>query len=206
MSRASVLTLGVFISLAGLALGAEDQFSPNEEGYIRNWLILAPLPLEEGQDGAAGNNKAQLPDEATMKPKDGAKVNYKGKELTWKKYQAKEDFVDFNDFLGAQTEDCDGYAVCYLIVPDEMTGLRLKMGSDDQAKVYINGKELLKNDMPRPLTKDEDTAEDITLKKGVNLLVFKVVNEKIDFSGSIRFLTKGGEVVRNYKVALAPEQ
>jgi hypothetical protein len=125
--------------------------------------------------------------------------------LTWKKYQAKEDFVDFNDFLGAQTEDCVGYAVCYLIVPDELTGLRLKMGSDDQAKVYLNGKEVLKNDMPRPLTKDEDTAENVTLKKGTNVLVFKVVNEKIDFSGSIRFLTKGGEVVRNYKISLTPE-
>src|SRR5262249_14105899 len=132
MSRASVLALGVLLCLAGLALAAEDQFSPNEEGYIRNWLVLAPLPLEDGQDGSAGNNKEQLAGEANLKPKDGAKVSYKGKDLTWKKYQAKEDFVDFNDFLGAQTEDCVGYAVCYLIVPDAMTGLRLKMGSDDQ--------------------------------------------------------------------------
>lgn len=205
MSRAPVLVLGAFLCLAGFTVGAEDQYSPNEEGYIRNWLILAPLPLEEGQDGAAGNNKSQLPDEANLKPKDGAKVSYKGKDLTWKKYQAKEDFVDFNDFLGAQTEDCVGYAVCFLVVPDETTGLRLKMGSDDQAKVYLNGKEVLKNDMARPLTKDEDTAEDVTLKKGTNVLVFKVVNEKVDFSGSIRFLTKGGEVVRNYKVSLTPE-
>ncbi len=205
MFRTSALALTCLVGLVGIGFTAEDQFSPNEEGYIRNWLLLAPLPLDDGQDGAAGNNKAQIANEDAMKPKPNEKVTYKGKELAWKKYQAKEDFVDFNDFLGAQTEDCVGYAVCYLICPDEMTGLKMKMGSDDQAKVYLNGKEVLKNDTPRPLTKDEDTAENVTLKKGQNLLVFKVVNEKVDFSGSIRFLSKNGEIVRNFKVALTPE-
>src|SRR5258708_190350 len=100
MLRASVLSLGVLACLAGSGLGAADQFSPNEEGYIRNWLILAPLPLDEGQSGADGNNKTQIKDEANIKAKDGDKFTYNGKELTWKKYQAKEDFVDFNDFLG----------------------------------------------------------------------------------------------------------
>jgi hypothetical protein len=205
MFRTSCLALALFVCVAGLGFAAQDQFSPNEEGYIRNWLILAPLPLDDGQDGSAGNNKAQIPHEENLKPKEGDKVTFKDKQLTWKKCQAKEDFVDFNDFLGAQTEDCVGYAVCYLVCPEEMTGLNLKMGSDDQAKVFLNGKEVLKNDTARMLTKDEDTAENVTLKKGQNVLVFKVVNEKIDFSGSIRFLTKNGEVVRNFKVALTPE-
>jgi hypothetical protein len=91
------------------------------------------------------------------------------------------------------------------MVPQEMTGLQLKMGSDDQAKVYLNGKEVLKNETARPLTKDEDTAVNIALTKGTNVLVFKVVNEKIDFSGSIRFLDKDGNPVKNFKILLTPQ-
>jgi hypothetical protein len=191
------------LGLAGLARG-DDSFKPNEEGYVRNWLVLAALPLKDGQDGAAANNEQQIKDEAKLQPRAGDKVTVNGKEYTWKKYQAKEDFLDFNDFLGGQTEDCVAYAVCYLTVPEEMTGLKLKMGSDDQARVYLNGKEVVKSDAARPLTKDEDTAEGVTLKKGTNVLVFKVVNEKVDFSGSIRFVDGNGAPVRNFQVALNP--
>src|SRR5262249_13978123 len=45
MFRTSFLALTCIVCLMGVGLAADDQFSPNEEGYIRNWLILAPLPL-----------------------------------------------------------------------------------------------------------------------------------------------------------------
>src|SRR5262245_21563511 len=193
----AVSTVMCFITLG--ALHAADPFKPDEEGYIRNWLILAPIPLADGQSGADGNNKEQIKDEAKLAPKLGDKVTVGGKELTWKKYESKENFADFNDFLGAQTENSVGYLVAYLHAPEELAGLKLKMGSDDQAKVYLNGKEVLKCDTARPLTPDEDTAENITLKKGVNVLVFKVVNEGIDWSGTIRFLDKNDKPVRGYQ-------
>jgi hypothetical protein len=178
---------------------------PDEAGYIRNWLILAPIPLGDGQNGADGNNKEWLKDEAKVTPKEGDKLTVSGKELTWKKYAAKEAHADFNDFLGAQTENSVGYLVCYLKSPTEFTGLKLKMGSDDQAKVFLNGKEVLTRDNARPLTPDEDTAENITLKKGINVLVFKIVNEGIDWSGTIRFLDKDDKPLRGFQVRLRGE-
>ncbi len=132
MFRASVLSLLLVAALTARGLPAGDQFAPDDNGYIRNWLV-------------------------------------------------------------------------HLLAPDELTGLKLKMGSDDQAKVYLNGKEVLKCNEARPLEKDQDTAENITLKKGVNTLVFKIVNEGEDWSGSIRFLDKDGTPVRNFKVTLTPE-
>ena len=197
-----------FVVLFFVAIGrlqAGDTFKPDEQGYIRHWLILAPIPLADGESGADANGKEQIKGEARLTPKLGDKVTVGGKELTWKKYEAKESVADFNDFLGAQTENSVGYLVCYLHAPADIAGLKLKMGSDDQAKVYLNGKEVLKCDNARPLTPDEDTAENITLKKGVNVLVFKIVNEGIDWSGTIRFLDKDDKPVRGFQVGLRGE-
>ena len=55
-----------------------------------------------------------------------------------------------------------------------------------------------------PLEKDQD-AIDVTLRQGVNVLVFKVVNEKIDWSGCARFTDKDGKVIRNLKVTTVPK-
>jgi hypothetical protein len=83
-----------------------------------------------------------------------------------------------------------------------MKDLHLKIGSDDQAKVYINGKEVLKNETARPIDKDQDTAGDVTLDKGTNTIVFKVVNEKIDWAGCLRFTDKNDTQVKNLTLKL----
>ena len=55
----------------------------------------------------------------------------------------------------------------------------------------------------RTLAKDTDHA-DVTLAKGQNVLVFKVVNEKNSWQGCIRFM-KDGAPVKNLHIALAPQ-
>ena len=140
-----------------------------------------------------------------MQPRAGQKVKLANGEQVWTAVQLADHKLDFNRVLGDQNDWSVGYAVCYVQSDARQTNLLLSVGSDDQAKVYLNGKEVLKNDTARPLMQDEDTAENITLKKGTNVLVFKVVNEKVDWSGCIRFLNKDGEAVRNFKVTSTPE-
>jgi hypothetical protein len=176
----------------------------NEEGFITTWLLLAPIPLKENQSGTDGLNEEQIKGEAKLQPKAGDKVKAGNKELVWKEYNAKDYFFDFNEFLGQQTEDSVGYAVCYIHAANDMPNVKLKTGSDDQAKVYLNGKEILKQDQARALDKDQDTTE-VSLVKGVNVLVFKVVNEKVDWSGCARFTDKDGQVIKNLKVTTTPK-
>jgi hypothetical protein len=175
----------------------------NNDGFITTWLLMAPIPMDEGQSGADALNKEQLKEEAKLQPKDGDTVKVGDKKLVWKKYQAKENFFDFNAFLEKETEDSVGYAVCYIHAAAEMKDIQLKTGSDDQCKIYLNGKEVFKHEEDRPLEVDEDTTL-VTLQKGVNVLVFKVVNEKEDWSGCARFMDKDGNVIRKLKVTLAP--
>ena len=174
------------------------------EGFIKEWLLLAPIPLAENQSAVDALGKEQIPGEAQLRPRAEDKVTVGGQELTWKEYQVKEYFFDFNDFLGAQTENSVGYAVCYVRAPEQMQGILLRIGSDDQAKVYLNGQEILQQDLARPLRKDDDTAE-VTLRAGVNVLVFKVINEKRNWSGCARFTDRDGNVLRDLQVTTSPQ-
>ena len=201
-----VLALVGLVSLTATGRPDTETFEPDQNGYIRNWLVLAPIPLAEGQSGLDGLNKVGVKDEGKITPKEGEEATVDGKKYTWKKYQSTESHLDFNEFLKEQKEDCVAYAVCYLWVQNDVKNLKLLMGSDDQAKVWLNGDEVLKCEEARPLAKDQDTAENITLKAGRNVIVFKVVNEKIDFSGSIRFMDASGAPFREFKVSCSPEK
>jgi hypothetical protein len=205
MRRAvTVLATVALLVFLGRAVPGEEKSGLNEEGFITTWLLLAPIPLEEGQSGTEALGKQQVKDEAKLQPKADDKVKVGDKTLVWKAYKNKDYFFDFNDFLGKQTEDSVGYAVCYIIAGADMKDIKLKTGSDDQAMVYLNGKEVLKQEQARALDKDQDTTE-VSLKKGMNVLVFKVVNEKVDWSGCARFTDKDGNVIKNLKVTLSPK-
>jgi hypothetical protein len=111
-------------------------------------------------------------------------------------------YFNFNDFLGRQTEDSVGYAVCYGHAPAERKGVRLKVVAADQAAVYLNGTEVVKHDQARALEKDRNAAA-VTPPKGVNVLGFKVVNEKVDWSDCACFTDKGDN---GLKVTAAPKE
>ena len=58
--------------------------------------------------------------------------------------------IDFNALLGHETTQSVAYAVCYLRSEAEQRGLQMLVGSDDEAKVYLNGKQVYTNAFPRP--------------------------------------------------------
>ena len=118
--------------------------------------------------------------------------------LIWKEHTCKDCVLDFNFLLGAVTEDSVAYAVSYVVAPEELKSVKMKTGSDDQAKVYLNGKEVFKFTDPRAADKDQDTTE-VSLQKGVNVLVVKVVNEKMDWSFCVRFTDKDDKPLTKLK-------
>jgi hypothetical protein len=64
--------------------------------------------------------------------------------------------------------------------------------------VFLNGQEVFKFAEARPLDKDQDTTE-VTLRKGVNVLVAKVVNEKMDWSFCVRFVDNNDKPLTKLK-------
>jgi len=203
-TKSIITTSALLLSLLAAQSGAgPEEASPRSDGFIRDWLLLAPIQLDANSSGADAIDKNQIPDEGSLKPKAGDKVTVDGKELTWKKVKATDYFLDLNGILNQQTEKTVGYAVTYVRSEAERTNLELKMGSNDEGKVYLNGKLLLKTTEPRALEQDDDVARGITLNKGVNVVVFKIFNEGgSDWQGCLRFTDTKGKAVTNLFIRL----
>ncbi len=193
-------------SIIAVCLGAilvpAETFSPDADGFIRNWLVLAPIAVQE-DSGATEIEKDFLGGEAAIKPKPDETVNVDGKILTWKPHQTTDYFIDFLQAFGAERgEDAAAYAVAYVMADEEMK-VRLSVGSNDQCKAWVNGKQIIRFSETRTLDKDTDSG-DVTLVKGQNVLVFKVINEKNNWQGAARFL-KDGAGVKNVRISLTPQ-
>jgi RNase P/RNase MRP subunit p29 len=187
--------------LSAMFLTVPETFSPDAEGFIRNWLVLAPIAIQE-DSGASEIDKDFLKGEATTTPRAGDNVTVDGKALTWKPHQASDFYIDFLQAFGKERgEDVAAYAVAYVIADDEMK-VKLSIGSNDQSKAWVNGRQIIKFAETRTLEKDTDSGE-VTLAKGQNVLVFKVINEKNNWQGCARFM-KDGAPVKNIRISLTP--
>lgn len=191
--------------LAAIALPAVAQNGkPDPEGFIRDWLVLAPFSIGDSS-GTDEIDKKQFANEANPAAEEGKAQAINGKELTWEKVSTKAFYIDFKELQPSQNEHVVAWAVAYVVVAEEKSGLTLKMNSNDQGKVFLNGKEVVKFTETRTLEKDaEDSATGITLKKGVNVVVLKVVNEENNWQGSVRFLDKAGKPVTDVTIATKP--
>jgi WD40 repeat protein len=171
---------------------------------IRQWLILAPIALATGQSGGEGLDIEQIAGEGQLRPKVGEARSIGGGELKWREVALTNEVIDFNALLGQETTQSVAYAVCYLRSEAEQRGVQILVGSDDEAKVYLNGKQVYKCPVARSFLAEEDKVPDIALNAGLNVLVFKVVNEALDWKGSIRFTDAQGNPVKGIKVTLDP--
>ena len=122
----------------------ERQRIARDRDSIKQWLILAPIPLATGQSGAEGLDFEQIEGEGRLRPKAGEARSIGGGELKWREVALEDYVIDFNAILGQETTQSVAYAVCYLRSEAEQRGLQMLVGSDDEAKVYLNGKQVYK--------------------------------------------------------------
>jgi hypothetical protein len=183
-----------------VAMAAPQTFAPDADGFIRNWLILAPISFDDS--GAAAIDHPFLDDEPGTKPKPGASVVIVNTPLKWQPHQASDYFIDFLKAYPLPGEQVAAYAVAYVIADAEMK-VTLALGTNDQGKAWLNGKEVFKFAETRVLEKDASRV-DVTLVKGQNVLVLKVVNEINNWQASVWFL-KDGQPVTGLRIATAPQ-
>ena len=201
----SLFTVGL-VALSCLLVskvGAADALKLDSEGYIRNWVMLAPIALSEGESGADAIFKEQIKDEAALQPKAGDKVKIRGKELTWQNITAATNYFDFNATLKTVNDHAAGYMVTYIECDTERPDVIMAVASNDEGRIYFNGVDIYAFSEPRSLMLDADKGK-VTLKKGVNVVVFKVINEQNSWQGAMRLLDKAGGPVKDLKIKLSP--
>jgi hypothetical protein len=195
----AVALLGLLISKAAAA----DALRPDSEGYIRHWVMLAPVAIRDGETCAEALLKDQIPSEAALRPKAGDKVKVAGKELVWQNIIASTNYFDFNEVLKSINDHVAGYMVTYIECEKEMPDVILAVASNDQGRIYFNGVDIYAFTEARPLMLDADKGR-VTLKKGVNVMVFKVTNEQNSWQGAMRLIDKAGAPVKDLKIKLSP--
>ena len=193
-----------FLALCSLSkLDAADALQLDAEGYIRHWLMLAPIALAEGETGSDALFKEQINGEATLRPKAGDKVNIRGKELTWQNITAATNHFDFGAVLKTVNDHAAGYMVTYVECETEQRDVIMAVASNDEGRIYFNGVEIYAFSEPRTLMLDADKGR-VTFKKGVNVIVFKVINEQNSWQGAMRLLDKSGAPLKDLKIKLSP--
>jgi hypothetical protein len=198
------LLLAVFVAFAVGTSAADAPLRPDAKGFIRDWLLLAPIRLPAESATAEEIDRPQVPFEFALQPAAGEGITIYGKVIQWRAIRAKDFFFDVNEILGGAHEKVAAYAVAYVIAPREITGAQLLMGSNDQGKVWLNGKEVVKSTDARSLEPDTDKATQLTLKAGTNVVIFKVLNESNNWQGCLRFTDAAGQPIVGLTLKLAP--
>jgi hypothetical protein len=184
-------------------LDSNDFRSPHAQGFLQTWLLLLPLPVAVGESGAQALDRQELPDEARLRPRPGEGVAIGGQQWVWQKHRSPRAVVDFNAVAGQVTDRSVVYAACYVGSDRARDGVWLQVGSDDQGKVYLNGRAIYEYRQSRDVSW-LNLVGPVDLKRGVNVLLFKVVNETGQWEACARLVDAAGRPVPGLRVKLTP--
>ncbi len=158
-----------------------DDLRPDE--FMRKWLILGPMPypclddiyvyiIDEGVEMSQEKERSIFDkdyiDVANFQPK----TTICDKEYKWSVIETEHSTIDLTQLIKEDGE----YKVAYLWAQIEMPQNRagtLGIGSDDGAKVWLNGELVHSNWVLREVVEDNDRIR-VHFKKGKNQLVLKI--------------------------------
>lgn len=130
--------------------------------YIRDWLICGPF------------QKAELEDEVIQnEPELSPQVSHISSGKEWRELNSIKNIIDLEGRLAfGMNEESVGYAFCKILSNKDQIVL-FKLRSDDGIKVWLNGENIITNDVARGLGTEEDIVT-AYLTKGENRLLIKV--------------------------------
>lgn len=155
--------------------------SPSADGFIQRWLILEPIRANGLTDRAvqALVKKEYFPKQFTVVPNDGDKVTFDGAELSWHAVDTTEYNVNLYHFaraLDKPTSNVLFWGVTIVNCPEEISGVRLAIGSNAASVWWVNGQEVIGIYGDRQTVIDDGISKRLTLKKGPNILRCAVIN------------------------------
>ena len=153
----------------------------SEAEYVRNWHVIGPFAAERGQCNGLSVRTEIERDFNRLHGAVDLEMAYQigQREVQWKKATcAAKGYVDLRNALGPD-EWCIAYAYAEFD-SSEARQARLRCGSDDGIKIWLNGQVVHENETGRPYVMDDD-ATTIQLKAGTNRILVKVDNYMCDW-------------------------
>ena len=177
------------------------------EGFIQRWLVLQPIPANGLTDGVvrAAVKKEYFPNQLTMLPSSGDVVNCNGTNLMWHALDTALYNVNLFHFARAltnRTSDALFWAVTVIESPEELSEVRLAIGSNAASVWWVNSEELISIFGDRQTVIDDGVSKRITLKKGPNVVRCAVINGGGATDFCARFLDRNDQPLTNLTVRL----
>ncbi|OHB64491.1 MAG: hypothetical protein A2Y76_01265 [Planctomycetes bacterium RBG_13_60_9] len=187
---------------------ATAETTPNPNGFIPRWIILEPIPANgDTQNAVQQTVKTEhFPNELTVIPRDGDKVTVNGGELTWHAVDTNEYNVNlyyFASAFGKSASNALFWAVTIVNCPQEMSGVRLAIGSNSASVWWVNGREVIGIYGDRQTVIDDGVSKRVTLKKGPNVIRGAIVNRSGAADFCARFLDKEDRPLKGFTVRVA---
>jgi hypothetical protein len=203
-----ILDIAAQIPASTLTTPAIPEKAPNADGFIQRWLLLEPIGANGLTDSAVQTlvKKEHFPNQFTVIPRDGDKVDVGGAELTWHAVDTVNYNVNLFHFARAQgkkTSDVLFWAVTVINCPREMRDVRLSIGSNAASVWWVNGKEVIGIYGDRQTVIDDGVSKRLTLNKGPNIVRAAIVNGGGATDFCARFLDAEDKPLKEITVSLS---
>ncbi|HLK68606.1 MAG TPA: acetylxylan esterase [Bryobacteraceae bacterium] len=181
--------------------------APNAEGFIQRWLLLEPIESNGLTDSAvqAAVKKEYFPNQFTVVPRDGDQVTAGTSQLTWHAVDTSNYNVNLYHFahaLGKPTSNVLFWAVTVVNVPQEISGVRLAIGSNAASVWWVNGQEVIGIYGDRQTVIDDGVSKRLTLKAGANIVRAAIINGGGATDFCARFLDADEKPLKGFTVGL----
>ena len=189
---------------------ASGTSQPDEEGFIRRWLLLEPIKQDIPSNTVFTNTwlreafgKEYFSGQMTSLPKSGQKEKVGNQKLTWRLLDSETYNVRlfrFAEKWGQQTYGSLFWAVTVIDCPEEIRNVRLAAGSNGASMWWLNSEEVLLLEGDRRMVEDDGMSKRLTLRKGRNILRGAVINGPGLADMCVRFLDEKGKAITNYSI------
>lgn len=151
------------------------------EGFLSRWLVLEPITGDGRVTDSAVQTAAKkeyFPDQFSVLPRAGDKVTVNGADYAWHAVESSRHNINlyhFAYFLGKPTSNVVFWGVTIVESPEEISGVRLAVGSNAASVWWVNGHEVVGIYGDRQTSIDDGVSHKLTLKQGPNIVRFVVV-------------------------------
>ncbi|WP_298191216.1 acetylxylan esterase [Novosphingobium sp.] len=182
--------------------------APDEDGFIRRWLLLEPIakPNRTNQlftsayvrEAFAADRPAAL-----EQARAGQMIRHKGTPLRWHALDSAlwdVKLFGFAQGTGKPTYGVIFWAVTVIDAPRDMPEAHLAVGSNSASQWWLNGQETAALFGDRRMVMDDVISPAVGLRKGRNVLVGAVINGPGLSDFCVRFVGAKGQPIRDLLV------
>jgi hypothetical protein len=180
----------------------------NADGFLQRWLILEPIRVSGQLTESAVQTVVKTDyfrSQDSVIPRDGDKVTVGDTELAWHAVDTLAYNVNLFHFayaLNKPTSNVLFWAVTIVNAPQEMSGVRLAIGSNAASVWWVNGAEVIGLYNDRQTVIDDGVSKRLTLKKGPNVIRTAIVNAGGATDFCARFLDDEDRPVKGIRTSL----